>query len=101
MWTASDDGRPRQPVTEPEILPPDHAGAGPRARGAEQIWVRQRVFVAPPGPLGVVLGLVALVALAALGVVAFLGLFLLALPLAGALIVAGGLAMLLRGPRRL
>jgi hypothetical protein len=98
MWN-DDDGRPRQPVTEPEILPPDRAGA--RRAAGEQIWVRQRVFVAPPGPLGVALGLLVLAAVAALGLVLFLGFFLVALPIAGAMALAFVVAALLRGPRRL
>ena len=97
MWN-DEDGRPRRPVTEPEILPPERVGQ--RRPASEQVWVRQRVFVAPPGPLGVALGLLVLAAAAALGLVLFLGFFLVALPLAGAMVLAFVVAALLRGPRR-
>ncbi len=98
MWNSSDDGRPRRPVTEPEILPPDHAGQ--QRQAPDPVWVRQRVFVAPPGPMGIAMGLIALAALVGVGFVALLGFFLLALPLAGAMVVAFVLVAMLRGPRR-
>jgi len=98
MWNSNDDDRARQPVTEPEIIPPDRAGQ-PR-RAPDRVWVRQRVFVAPPGPMGIAMGLIALVALAGVGLVALLGFFVLALPLVGAMLAAFILAAMLRGPRR-
>ncbi len=99
MWN-DDRDRPRRPVAEPEILPPDHAGR--RRRDQDQLWVRQRIFVArPQGPLGVVLALVGLAAFAAAGIVLFLGLFLFLLPMLGVMTAAFILAALLRGPRRL
>ena len=101
MSHSSDDarGRPRRPVAEPEIIPPGSADPGPRVPGPG--WARQRIYVARPGPLGVALGLIGLGALAALGIVAFLGLFLILVPAVGLLIAALILAALLRGPRRL
>jgi len=98
MWNSSDDGRARRPVTEPEIIPPDRAD--PQRRTTGPIWVRQRVFVAPPGPMGIAMGLVALAALVGVGFVALLGFFVLALPLVGAMVAAFILAAMLRGPRR-
>ena len=98
MWNSSDDGRARRPVTEPEIIPPDRAGS--QRRAPEPVWVRQRVFVAPPGPLSIALGLVALAALVGIGFVALLGFVVLALPLVGAMVAAFILAAMLRGPRR-
>jgi hypothetical protein len=99
MWN-DDRDRPRQPVAEPEILPPDHAG--PKQPPQDQVWMRQRVFVArPPGPLGIVLALIGAAAFAAAGIVLFLGLFFFLLPALGVMMAVFILAALLRGPRRL
>ncbi|HXQ53800.1 MAG TPA: hypothetical protein VN802_22100 [Stellaceae bacterium] len=99
MGNDRDDGQPRHPVAEPEILPPERAD--PRRRGADGVWVtHQRVFIAPPGPLGMVLGLIAMAALAALGVLAFLGFFLILIPALGVMVAAIVLAALFRGARR-
>jgi hypothetical protein len=98
MSNFSDDGRARRPVTEPEIIPPDRAG--PQRQTPEPMWVRQRVFVARPGPMGIAMGLVALAALVGIGFVALLGFVVLALPLVGAMVAAFILAAMLRGPRR-
>ena len=98
MSNSRDDGRARPPAAEPEIIPPGRPD--PRWQGKEKVWVRQRVYVAPAGPLGVVVGLILLAALAGIGVVAFLGLFLLALPIAAAMVAAALLAALWHGPRR-
>jgi hypothetical protein len=101
MWSSSDDGRdrPRRPVAEPEIIPPGRPD--PRARQPDQVWVHQRIKIARPGPLGIVLGLLGLCVFAAVGIVAFLGLFLILIPALGILIAGFILAALLRGPRRL
>jgi hypothetical protein len=97
MWNSRDDeNQPRQPVAEPEILPP----SGVRQRRDDELWARQRVFIAKPGPLGAVLAFLALGAFAAVGVLLFLGLFLFMLPVVGAMVAAFLIAALLRGPRR-
>ena len=100
MSHSSDDGwdRPRRPVAEPEIIPPGRAD--PSRREPEPVWARQRIYVARPGPLGIALGLIGLGALAAVGIVAFLGLFLILIPAVGVMVAAFILAALLRGPRR-
>jgi hypothetical protein len=98
------EGAPRRPVAEPEILPPDRAqepSDRTQEMRADQFFVRQRVFIAPPGPLGAVLAFVALAAIAASGVLLFLGLFLFLLPVVGAMVAGFLIAALLRGPRRL
>jgi hypothetical protein len=101
MWNSSRDGRdqPRRPVAEPEIIPPGHPD--PRARAGGPVWVHQRVAFARPGPLGIALGLIGLGVFAAVGIVAFLGLFIILIPVVGVMIAAFILAALLRGPRRL
>ena len=98
MWNDERD-RPRPPVAEPEIIPPDHRD--PRRRPEDQLYMRQRVFVAQPGPVGTLLALVGLVAFAATGILLFLGLFFFLLPALGVMLAAFVLAALLRGPRRL
>ena len=87
------------PQAEIEILPPEH-GAQPRPRDGERVRVRQRIYVARPGPLALLLGLVAVGALVVIGLVAFLGLILLWLPVLGAMAAALVVRAFLRGPRR-
>jgi hypothetical protein len=105
MWNSRDDDRPRKPAAEPEIIPPGRADPRSRqpdhSREPDRIWAQQRVYIARPGPLGVALGLIGLGAFAAVGIVAFLGLFLILIPVVGVMIAAFILAALLRGPRRL
>jgi hypothetical protein len=98
MWDQQDDGnRPRPPVAELEILPPGRAAP----KREDEVWVRQRVFIAKPSPFGAALALLALAAFAAAGVLLFLGLFFFLLPVLGVMAAAGLLVALLRGPRRL
>ena len=94
MYHSDDDRRPR----EVEIIPP---GADPRRRNEREVWVgRHRVYIVKPGPFGLILGLLGLGALVAVGFIAFLGLFLLWLPLLGLIAVGAILSAVLRGPRR-
>jgi hypothetical protein len=78
------DGMPRRPRAEPEIIPPDSARPGANA----QIWSTQRVFLARPGPFARWLALLGLAAVVGTVLLVVLGLFLLALPLAGLLVAA-------------
>jgi hypothetical protein len=95
MYHSDDDRRPR----EVEIIPP---GQDPHPRNPREVWVgRHRVYVVKPGPLGLIVGLLGLGALVALGFIAFLGLFLLWLPILGVIAVGAILSAFLRGPRRL
>jgi hypothetical protein len=93
-------------VAAPEILPHERTGGAGRAREPEgrpeEFWVRgQRIVITRPGPLAMVLGLLALGALVAVGAVLFLGFFLLLIPAIGVMVAGFILAALLRGPRRL
>jgi CHASE2 domain-containing sensor protein len=51
---------PEQPRSEPEIIPPNHGGAG---RGDGYVWVStgqggtQRIYMARPGPFSVIVAL--------------------------------------------
>ena len=102
IYRPDDDPRgPRRSHAEPEIIPPGQ-DAEPRRRDRGSVWVNgHRVFVARPGPLALILGLLGLGALAAVGFFIFVGLVLLWLPILGILVAAGIIAALLRGPRRL
>ncbi len=93
-----DDRRPG----EIEIIPPGRPRRDdPRGREDGPVWVsRQRIYIARPGPFGMLLGLVGLAALLAVGFLVFLGLFVLWLPLLGILAVGVILSAFLRGPRR-
>jgi hypothetical protein len=95
MYHSDDDRRPR----EVEIIPPGEDERPPR--DGREVWVgRHRVYIVKPGPFGVILGLLGLGALAAIGFIAFLGLFILWLPLVGVFALAAILSAFLRGPRR-
>ncbi len=94
------DDRARPPRGAVEILPPgSDARAAPQFR--HDVRMTQHVFVARPGPVGVVLFLLGLGVLAGLGLLIFLGLFLLWIPLVGVAFAGIMLSALLRGPRRL
>jgi hypothetical protein len=84
------DRRPKpeaeKPRSEPEIIPPDHAGrrsahGSSRARIFVDTHGTERVFIATPGPLGIIL--VALIAgiLSAVLLILLLGAFLIWVPL--------------------
>lgn len=99
MYLDDDDARPRPPRTEPEILPPERPEDRGRA-APHPAFAQQRLVFAAPGPLGVLLALVGLGAIAVIGVVLFLGLVLLWIPVVGALAAGFIIAALLRGARR-
>ena len=94
-----DPNRPRPPRAEVEILPPGHPD--PRRRGAApgdpQLWMSgHRLTFRAPGPLALILGLLGLGLVAFAGFVVVLGLFLLWIPVLGALVAGVLLAALLR-----
>ena len=92
-----------QPRAEPEIIPPERAGARPQRRG-EPAWTAtdgvHRVYVTRIGPFGFVLLVLVVVILAAVAFLMLLGAFLVVIPLAGLLLVAAVIAGLMRGFRR-
>ena len=100
MHHSDDDNRRPQKV---EIIPPGEADRDDPWHRREEgpVWTsRQRIYIAHPGPLGMILGLLGLGALFAVGVVVFLGLFVLWLPLLGLIAAGAILAALFRGPKR-
>jgi hypothetical protein len=94
------------PRAEPEIIPP--GAPDPReTRARSHIWIAveetpegRRIHVRKPGPLTIVLTLLAIGLFTAAALVLFLGLFLLWLPVAGVLVAAAVVTALLRGPSR-
>lgn len=99
-----DPNRPRPPRAEVEILPPGHSDPrhpDPRRHGAApgdaQLWMSgHRLTFRAPGPLAMILGLIGLGLVAFAGFVVVLGLFLLWIPVLGALVAGVLLAALLR-----
>ena len=91
---------PEQPRAEPEIIPPERAGARPQRRG-EPAWTAtdgvHRVYVTKVGPFGFVLLALMVAILVAVGFLILVGAFLVAIPLAGLLLVAAVIAGLMRG----
>ncbi len=102
MFHSEDDPHhpARRPQAEPEIIPPDRPG-GPRLDGGPRLRVTSHRFVVTPEPFSGLLALFAFGAVALASAVALLGLFLLAVPILGAVLAGFILAALLRGPRRL
>jgi hypothetical protein len=91
---------PEQPRAEPEIIPPDRAGARAPWRG-EPAWTAtdgvHRVYVTRIGPFGFVLLVLVVAILVAVAFLILLGAFLVVIPLAGLLLVAAVIAGLMRG----
>jgi hypothetical protein len=90
-----------EPRSEPEIIPPDRAGrrsenASSRARIFVNSHGTERIYVATPGPLGIIL--VALVAgiLSAVLLILLLGAFLIWVPLLAFFIAGAVVAGILR-----
>jgi hypothetical protein len=95
---------PRQPRSEPEVIPPDRSGdrrAEPRPfRRADDVRIvfgaRGNRYVIRPGPFAIVMAALALSAVGVALLVFLLGAFLIALPLIGALAAAFLLGGLIR-----
>lgn len=104
------DPVPERPSVEPEILPPGD-GAPQSRRGGPGVFIfvdrfghTRRINFAPPGPLAIILALLAVGAIAALVLVVLLGFVLLWVPVAlmlvGAVTVVGLWRRFRRGRRR-
>lgn len=94
--------KPTRRPPDPEIIPP---GQPLPYRGSE-IWESRdagtvtRVYVKQVGPIGAVLLALGIGAAAVLGIVLLLGTALIGLAAIGALVIAGVVAGILRGPPR-
>jgi len=97
----NDNTTPERPRFEPEIIPPDHDGRGYDRRyspwdgsvfGASR--GTHRVFVTRLGPLSLVMAMLALAAIIAVVMIAFVGALLVWIPLiAAVVVVAAGLRL--------
>ena len=92
--------QPETPRFEPEIIPPTHGRTRPAdwidASGAERIRVRHATFRAP-GPLGIILALVALGLVASVILLLLVGFVLVWIPLVAFALAALIIVGLVRG----
>ena len=90
---------PEKPRIEPEIIPPDRAGARPFANGSG--WSHEsgvhRIYVGRVGPFGIGLLMLGIGLFAAVAILLVLGVFLILIPVAGLLLAAAVIAGLARG----
>ena len=88
------DSLPEQPNVEPEILPPDGSNAHFRGRGPgvfifmDRLGHSRRVTFAPPGPLAIILAILAIGAAATAVLVVLLGFVLVWVPISLGLVAA-------------
>jgi hypothetical protein len=83
-----------KPRSEPEIIPPEHAGQGtPRMRVFVDTHGTERVYIAKPGPLGIIIIILVTGILSAVLFVLLSAVLLIAMPvvvlLVAAVIIAG------------
>ncbi len=95
---------PERPRAEPEIIPPDRSGR--RSDWRNSPWHgtaftgargTQRIYVTRIGPLGVALLMLAIAAIAAIIVIATVGLVLIWIPILAVIVIAAALFRRLRG----
>jgi hypothetical protein len=98
------DKRPKpqgeKPRSEPEIIPPEHAGRTAQGTPRMRVFVdtrgTERVYIAKPGPLGIILVILITGILSAVMLILLLGAFLIWLPVVVLLVAAAIIAGLLR-----
>lgn len=90
---------PERPRREPEIIPPDHSQAPWRAHSFSETGGTQRIYVTRLGPFGGALLMLAIIAVAAIVLLAFLGALLLWLPLIALVVIIAAASGLLRRHR--
>jgi len=90
-----DQNAPERPRLEPEIIPPDRS----RSKRREEMDGVHRVHITRLGPFGSILLPLAIVALAAVILLAFLGALLIAIPVAVFIVIVIALSGLLRRRR--
>jgi hypothetical protein len=96
---------PTRPRVEPEIIPPDRSPRRDRdgsGRRESKLWASvesqegARVYIAKPGPLGMVLAAVVIGIVLGMTLLALLGAFLFSLPVLGAIVGALILSSIIR-----
>ena len=92
---------PERPRLEPEIIPPDRwrGGSGWRPQPFTEAAGMHRIYVTRLGPFAGVLLLLVLVALAVVGLLAFVGALLLWIPLLALVVVVAAFSGFLRTRR--
>jgi hypothetical protein len=97
--------RPRPPAeeprSEPEIIPPDRAGRGPAGVSSQaRVFVdthgTERIYIATPGPLGIILVALTAGILSAVLLILLLGAFLIWVPVVAFFIAGATIAGILR-----
>lgn len=94
--------RPEVPRSEPEIIPPDHAG-GRRTQGQSRVWISidrgdgKRTYVKQPGPFAIVIAIVGLILVVTLVVMLVLGALLIWVPVAAVIAVGAIVVTFLKG----
>jgi len=98
---ANERNPPERPRIEPEIIPPDRTQnrSAWRAHGFAESSGTRRIYVGRLGPFGGIVLLTALVVVAVILLLAFLGALLLWLPLVALIVVAAAIGGLLRSRR--
>lgn len=89
--------KPTRPRSEPEIIPP---GQGPEIWQGRDAGNVSRVYVKQVGPLGAILLTLGIGAAAVIAIFLLLGTAIIGLAAIGALVLAGAIAGILRGPPR-
>jgi hypothetical protein len=96
---------PTRPRSEPEILPPEQSSrpdSNRFRRNDSKLWASvespegARVYIAKPGPLGMILGAVGVGAVLGMTLLALIGALLFSLPVVGAIVAALILSSLIR-----
>lgn len=98
-----DTDPPERPRVEPEIIPPERARRRsdwhrpPWSDAFGETRATHRIYVRRVGPFGIALLLLAIAAIVAIVMIAALGLVLIWIPLVAVVVIAGALVRLLRG----
>lgn len=98
---ADDRNRPERPRFEPEIIPPGHARYHPtwRAQSYAETNGTHRIYMRRLGPFGGILLLAAIVVVALIALLAFVGALLLWVPLLALVLLIAAVSGLLRARR--
>lgn len=94
---ANDRTSPERPRLEPEIIPPDRSAW--RTDGYAESSGTHRIYVGRLGPFGGIVLLIAIVIVAVILLLAFLGALLIWLPLVALIVAAAAIGGLLRSRR--
>ena len=95
---AEDEDLPERPRVEPEIIPPDRSRGRSTWRGNEFAYGggTHRVYVTRLGPFGGIILMLAIVILAAVILLAFLGALLIWIPVVALIVIIGAVSGFLR-----